>query len=85
MLSITFEMVRPHCLRVFLVNNKRLILVITSRIKPEILGHVVHFCFSNIHQVHRLFYEQDGNVWRLSTEKGFQTQSKDIKLKIVET
>jgi len=42
--------------------------VITSRVKPEILGHVVH-CFSSVHQVYRLLYEQDETVWRFSTEK----------------
>jgi len=50
-----------------------LVLVVTSRIKPEILGYVVQ-SFSrkrvNVHQIHRLLYEQDESVWRLSTEKG---------------
>jgi hypothetical protein len=39
-----------------------LVLVITSMIKQEILGHVVQ-CFSrkrvSVHQIHRLLYEQD--------------------------
>jgi len=42
--------------------KERLVLVITSRIKPEILGHVVQ-CFSrksvNVRQIHRLLYEED--------------------------
>jgi len=29
------------------------------------------FGLEEVHQVHKLLYEQDGNVWRLSTEKGF--------------
>jgi len=49
-----------------------LILIITSRIKLEILGHVVQ-SFSrkrlNFHQIHRLFYKQDESVWCLSTKK----------------
>lgn len=47
-----------------------LVMVITSRIKPKNLGHVVH-CFNrvNVHQIHRLLYEQDETVWRLSTDK----------------
>jgi len=47
-----------------------LILIITSRTKPEILGHVVHL-FLCVHQVHRLLYEQDETVCCLSTEKRF--------------
>jgi len=48
---------------VVLVDNKGLVLVITNMIKLEILGHVC-LCFSSIHQVHRVFDEQDETVWR---------------------
>lgn len=45
--------------------QERLVLIITSRIKAEILGHVVQ-CFSEkkvcVHQIHRLLYEQDETV-----------------------
>jgi hypothetical protein len=37
-------------------------LIITSKIKPEILGHVVQSFFrkyTNVHHIYRLFYEQD--------------------------
>lgn len=49
------------CLPVFLVNNKGLVLIITSRIKPEILGHVVNLFLKkrvHVHQVHRFLSEQ---------------------------
>jgi len=36
------ELVVAICLLVFLANKYRLILIITRRTKPEILGHVVH-------------------------------------------
>jgi len=42
-----------------------LILVITSKIKLEILGHVVHWFLRkrvNVHPIHRLLYEQDESV-----------------------
>lgn len=32
-----------HCLSVFMVNKYRLVVIITRRTKPDILGHVVHF------------------------------------------
>jgi hypothetical protein len=37
-----------------------LILAITRKIKPEILGHVVHWFLRkrvNVHQIHRLVYK----------------------------
>ena len=45
--------------------QERLVLVITSRIKPEILGHVVNWFLRKrvcVYQIHRLLYEQDETV-----------------------
>jgi len=45
----------------FFGKQYELILIIMSRTKPEILGHVMHF-FLCLHQVHRSLYEQDETI-----------------------
>jgi len=60
----------------------RMVLIIISRIKLEILGHIVHLFLRKrvcARQVHRLINEQDETVWCLSTEKGFKVKQKRIK------
>jgi len=59
-------------------------LIITSRIKPEISGHIVQ-SFSrkcmNVHHIHRLLYEQEEVLYEnncLSTGKKMQV--KDLKV-----
>ena len=49
-----------------------LVLIITSRTKLEILGHVVHFvCVCS---------SRDKTVWRLSTKKGFKSRVNALSL-----
>jgi len=58
--------IMSNYLPVFLVNKYRLVLIIT-RIKPEIMGHVVHFVVC-VHRVRRFRNERDETMWLLSTD-----------------
>ena len=54
-----------------------LVLIVTSRTKPEILRHVVHL-FLCVHRVRTLLNER--TVWHVSTERGFQRKLKALSL-----
>jgi len=60
-----------YCLPMFLVNYEGLVLVITSKIKPEILGHVVYFVFQLFVEFIGCFTNKTRPCGRSSTKKRF--------------